>query len=899
MRLFREAWERLRSLVDREREARELAEEIRFHIERETEKNRAAGMSPREARRVAHLAFGGVDRWTEAWREARGVSFVERAARELRLAVRRLAREPSVSVPSFVTIALGVGASTAVFGLVHAILLEPLPYPDADRLVELGHVTPLAGLERVGQSPGTYALYRAGSRAFEDIAVYYENAVSVSVTDGDVPERVRVALVSPSFFRVVDVAPALGRWFTEEEGAWDPEAPSPVIISHDLWVRRYGADPGILDRTVELNQTPRDVVGVMPPHFGFPHAETDVWYAEEPEPSTGDLPRDLFRSGVGRLRADVDGAAASDELARLLAGLAASPELSAGGLRPTVVALRDRIVEDVRRPLLLLALTASFVLLVTFANVAGLFLVRAERRAREVGVSRALGAGRGDLLGRFATEGLLLSLAAGAFGASVARAGIVARFGFASTELPRLQELAFDGTTLAFAIALSLASACVISGASLFRSRRSAPGSGSAASSRAIGDRRWWLVHRGLASVQVALSLALLVGSTVMVESLVRLSRVHPGFEPEAALSFDVNPPASRYQGYEAGATLHRELRARLRGLPGVTGVEAVAWLPLTAVPGFSREHVAVFGDPAPDDAPPATLNLVTPGYFDVMGIPVLHGVAFGDLAVGPDAPPVVLSQRLARLLFGDVDPLGRRVHLPGYERFLERQPFTIAGVVGDVPGERLADGAEPMIYFPAVLEAGAPAEVTGAYPLVPGELTVVVRAATSPVDLVPRIREVVGELDPKVPVAGVGSLEDLLRAATARTRLVTLLLTIAAAASLGLGVTGVYGIVAYSVSRRTPEIGLRVALGATAKQVQSLVLGQASRIAAAGVAGGWLAAYGLTRALRGQLYEVTPTDPAAYAAATALLLAVVLLAGWLPARKAGRLDATEALRSE
>lgn len=899
MRLFGEVWERLRSLVDREREARELAEEIRFHIERETEKNRAAGMSPREARRIAHVAFGGVDRWTEAWREARGVAFIERAAREVRLAVRRFAREPSVSVPSFVTIALGVGASTAVFGLVHAVLIESLPYPDADRIVELGHTTPLAGLERVGQSPGTYAHYRAGSRSFEDVAVYYENAVSVSVTDGDTPERVRVALVSPSFFRVMDVPPALGRWFTEDEGAWDPESPSPVIISHGLWVRRYGADPGILDRTIELNQRPRDVVGVMPPRFGFPHAQTDVWYAEEPVPSTDDLPRDLFRWGLGRLRPDVDRAAARDELTRLLGGLETSPDLSASGLRPTVVSLRDRIVEDVRRPLLLLALTASFVLLVTFANVAGLFLVRAERRAREITMSLALGAGRGALFGRFMTEGLLLSLVAGAFGASVARAGMVARFGFASTELPRLHELAFDGPTATFAVALSLASACVVSGASMFRSRRLTPGGGSATASHAIGDRRWARVHRSLASVQVALSLALLVASTVMLQSLVGLWRVHPGFEPGAAFSFDVNPPASAYRGYEAGANLHRDLRAQLRALPRVTGVEAVAWLPLTAVPGFSREHVAVLGEPVPDEAPPATLNLVTPGYFDLMGIPMLHGLAFGDPAAGPDAPPVVLSQRLARLLFGETDAIGRRVHLPGYERFLDRQPFTIAGVVGDVPGERLSDGAEPMIYFPAVLEAGVPAEVTGAYPLLPGELTVVVRAAAPPLELMPRIRDVVRELDSKIPVAGVGSLEDLLSAATARTRLVTLLLTIAAAASLALGVTGVYGIVAYSVSRRTSEIGLRVALGATAKQIQSLVLGQASGIAAAGVAGGWLAAYGLTRTLHGQLYEVTPTDPVAYAAATALLLAVVLLASWLPARRAGRLDATEALRTE
>jgi predicted permease len=900
MRLLSEVLERVRSLLGRSREARELAEEIRFHVERETEKNVARGLSPAEARRAAHVAFGGVERWTEAWRDERGVAGVERAAREVRLGIRRLVREPAASVPALLTIALGVGACTAVFALVHAVLLRPLPYPGAERLVEIGHTTPAAGLERIGQSPGTYLHYRGSSRSFEDVAVYYENAVSVSVTDGDVPERVRVAMVSPSFFPVLGVEAALGRWFDEQDGSPDAETPGPVIVSHALWVRRYGADPGILRRTIELNQRPRRVVGVMPPRFGFPHPETDVWYADRPAPSTGDLPRDLFLSGVARLRPDVDARHAEEELARLLRGLEASPALLTDGLRPTVVPLRARIVEDVRRPLLLLALTATFVLLVTFANVASLFLVRAERRAREISVARAIGAGGRDLFRRFATEASLMSAAGGALGVLLARAGISARFGLSPEVLPRAHELGFDGTTAAVAAALSIACACVVTGVSLLRSQRFGPvGGPSAASSRAIGDRRWRRAHRALVSVQVALSLALLVASAVMVESLRRLARVEPGFEPGGALTFAVNPPYSRYPSYGAGAALHRELRDRLLGVPGVAGAEAVAWLPLTTVPGFSRDHVAVLGETASEDAPPATLNLVTPGYFALMGIPLIRGVAFGDVTTGAGAPPVVLSQRLAKLLFGERDPVGRQIHLPGYERFLERQPFTVAGVVGDVPGERLAAGAEPIVYFPAVLDPGAPAEVTGAYPLMPGELAVVVRAGTAPIDLVPQVRRILGELDPKLPVAGVGTLEDLVAGATARTRLVTLLLTIAAMAAIGLGVTGVYGIVAYSVSQRTAEIGVRLALGATSHAVVRSVLAQTAGITLAGLAGGVAAAYGLTRALRGQLYEVSPTEPSAYAAAAALLLAVVLLAGWLPARRAGRLDAAEALRAE
>lgn len=899
MRIFSELLARVRSLLDRDREAREFAEEIRFHIERETEKNIAAGMRRTDARRAAHVAFGGVEQWTERWREARGVGFVERSARDVRLAMRRFMREPSLAVPALLTVALGVGASTAVFALVHSILLAPLPYPEGKRLVDVGHLTPAAGLERLGLSPGTYHHYRADARAFDDLAHYYENAVGVSVTDGDAPERVRVAMVSPSFFPVLGVAPAAGRWFAPEEGLEGSE-PGPVVISHDLWVRRYGATPAIVGRSIELNQRPRTVVGVTPPGFAFPHPDTDVWYADPSIPSTGDLPRDLLLSGVARLRPGVQVAAAEAELERLLGALTASPELRSAGVRPSVTPLRALLVEDVRRPLLLLALTSGIVLLATLANVAGLFLVRAEQRARELEVAKALGAGRADLIRRFVLEGLLLAAAGGAVGAALARGGVAVRFGLPAGELPRLHELELGAAGLSFAVLLSVSVALVIMAVSLLRTRGLSSGRGALASSgRSLGGRGWRRLHRGLASLQVALSLALLVASAVMAESLLRLSRVDPGFEPAGTLSFRVNPPASRYEDYATNAALHRELHERLQALPGVTDVALVGWLPLDGTPDFARDHVEAVGEPAATDVPPAWLNLASPGYFELMGIPLLSGSAFADPATPSDAPPVVLSARLAKLLFGEQDPVGRRIHFPGYARFIDLPEYTVAGVVGDVPGESLAQAFSPSLYFPAVLDAGAPPEVTGAYLLVPREAAVVLRTDGAPADLVSMVRAVVRSLDPKLPVTEVRTLGDLVDDATARRRLITLLLAVAAAACVGLGGIGAYGIVSYAVSQRTAEIGLRLSLGATPWQVERMVLGQIRSVAVAGVAAGSILAYALTRALTSQLYEVGATEPHAYLGMATLLLTVVFLAGWLPARRAGSLDPVEALRAE
>lgn len=817
--------------------------------------------------------------------------------RELRHAGRRLVREPSITLPALVTLALGISASTAVFALVYSVLLRPLPYPEPHDIVDVGHTTSTAGLERVGQAPGTYAHYAENNRVFEAMALYAENAVSVSITDGDAPERVRIAIATPGLFDVFRTQPTLGRPFTERDLDIPADSQSAVIISHELWTRRYGADLAIIGKSIELNRRRRDVIGVMPPGFDFPHRDTDVWYPYQFEPRTGEIARDLGLSSVARLRPDVELETATDDLSQLLAALDGSPELSDGSVRPSVVPLRAQFVDDVRQPLLILAMATTFVLLVSLANVSGLILVRAERRGEEIAVFRALGARGQDLRRRFFSEGLVLAAAGGLLGSFLAWIAIRVRFGLGLDDLPRLHELDFGTTPGLFIVGLSVFVALSIGLVSLIRSSRfSHVQTESLAGNRAAGGRGWTRVHGGLAAVQIALSMGLLVGCGFMVESLARLSRIDPGFDSAGMLTFRINPSATDYLEYERAAGLHWELRNRLLALPGVTHVELSSWLPLTNTRGAASDRVQAEGEPLNRDARPAALSLVTPGYFAAMGIPLLRGVAFGIMDADADAPPVVISEGLAGQLFAERDPIGRRITLPGYGRFIDLPRFTVAGVVGDVAAETLTRDPAPILYFPALLEPGTRA--SGVYPLIPRAMAIVVKSAIAPLEHTAAVSSIVRDLDPRLPVTDNMLLVDVERAATSRMRLVTTLLSITAMASLLLGLTGVYGIVSYSSRLRTREIGVRVAVGATSAQVVRLIMAGTTRIAAVGVALGLLAAFTLTRILGSQLYGVNTSAPWHYIATGAVLVAVVMVAAWLPARRASQLNVLEALAS-
>jgi len=909
MRLVAEIRERLRALFRRGQEERELEEELRFHLEMEVEENLRRGLSAAEARRQAVLRLGGVTQVAEATRDARGTQWLDDLARDIRHGLRRLVREPGFSLPVVATVALGIGVMTAVFALVNAVLIRPLPYPDAGRLVQVGHAASGVELATTGLSHGTLAYYRDHNRAFDGIGAYVEHIYTLS--DGGAPEQVRVALSSLGLLATLGVTPQLGRLPTAEDVAIGERYA--VLISHDLWVRRYGADPGVIGRTIELDRQPNVVLGVMPPGFHFPHPETQVWAAWDtdwvlrehgPSADVGDL----YMAGVARLAPGVSVDQAQRDLDRLIRTLpdvypdVTAERLERMGLRSVVVPLKTAVVGDVRVPLLLLAATGAFLLLITWANATSLSLARAERQRMEVAVERALGATSGRLARRFLSESILIAAAGGVLGLALASVAVRLRFGFDAEQIPRLGEVGMDGAALAFAVGLTLATAVLLAAVPLAAAKRPGfEGALTGAAGRMTAGRREQAGRRLLVAAQVALALTLLVGSALMARSFWRLQRVvELGFRPEGALTFYLPIPAREYGDYHRSSRVHHEILERLRALPGVDAVEAasMASFPLTPVPAYHNDRIVALDRP-PGDSAEATYALhgfATPGYFQAMGIPLLHGRTFQRIDTSRDAHGVILSASLARALFGDEDPIGRRVRWAGTSGY---PPYTVVGVVGDVPSERLTDGPSRVMYFPNLYPPQADTITFVVHVYIPSDEMYVVRTRLDPLSLVPAIRRAIDEVDPKLVMARVSLLEDIVARSMAQARLTMLLLFVGAATALALGVIGIYGVLSYTVRRRTQELGVRIALGATPAQVIRMVVGDGARIALVGVVAGLLAAFALTRFLRSLLYQVSPADPLAFVSAAALLLGVALLASYAPARRAARIDPVQALKAE
>jgi len=889
----------------------DVDDEIRFHFEERVEELVARGLAPAAARARALEEFGDVARVrAELGATGRRILASRRraerwdaVARDTRYALRRLVRQPGFSVPAALTLALGAGAAAAIYALVHAVLLSPLPYPHADRLVAVRNVAPGLGLADGGLSDGTYLHYRRYNRVFESMGAYFDRVLSI--TDRGSPERVQAALVTPSVFAVLGARPASGRLCADGDEGADVIK---VVIGHELWARRYGGDPGAVGRAIELNRVPRQIVGVMPPDFHFPRQDTQLWFCMPVDSTRADV-RDLHQSGIARLRPGVSPERARSDLERLIPGLAgayrdATPELlRQAQLHAVVVPLRDDLLRDVRPALVLLLGASALVLLITWANAASLFLVRAERLRLEVAVARALGAATRDVARRFLCESLLLAAAGGAAGLALAWLGVETRFGFAPGQIPRLHEVRLGPAVVGFTAALSVVAGLLLGAVSLARAG-SGNGAGLASAlrsavGRATGSRRWRRTHRALVAAQLTLALALLVASAAMVQSVRRMQRAPLGFDPAGVVTFELALPTRQYLSYHSGAAFFGEVVRRLRDVPGVRSAEAALDVPLTPAPFVSEPVLAATGaaGAAPPRTPPvATGNLVTPDYFRAMRIPLRRGRTFrsGDL-VG-DARAVVVSASLARALFGTEDAVGLRLRLAKREREV---PRTVVGVVGDVPGETIAGGPARALYFPLLDDLAATPDADAPVPYYPREMVVVVRTSLPAGEVAGAARRIVDALDPRVPVARVRTLEAVVAAATARARLTALLLLVAGGAALLLGTVGVYGVVSYAVSQRTPEFGVRLALGATPGDVGLLVVRQGAAVAAAGVAAGLVVAASVMRVLRGLLFQVSPTDPATFAAMATLLFVVALVASYIPARRAAGIDPARALRAE
>ena len=807
---------------------------------------------------------------------------------DVRHAARRLRRRPSFALASVLTLALGLAAATSVFTLVHAVVLSPLPYPESERIVRVDHGAEGLGFDSgLGVTHGFYRYYEDRLRTAEVMAMYH--GLDQTLTGVGDPVRVRAVRTTPSLGSVLGIRPVVGRWFREadaEEGA----APV-VVLSHDLWRDRFGGDPGVVGQTALLEGTAREIVGVLPDDFAFPSTNVAVWTPFS-VPATG-IGGWNYQS-IARLTPGATASSMEREIVSVFDVIRRDTDdpgrvtdyLDDAGVFPRIVSLKESVMGDVRATLWILMGTVGFVLLIALANVTNLFLVRAEETHRETAVRTALGAGGARLVRGFLAETVIIAGAGGAVGLSLAAVAVRVLRSWAPVNVPRLDEVAIDpivaGTTAAAAIVTAVGLALI----PILRGRGDLSSSLKEGHGRTTGGRSRVRGRNVLVAAQVALAMVLLIGSGLLFRTFQELRSTDLGFTERTALTFQIGLPGTRYPETADATRFHATLLERLESIPGVESASAVAaCLPLTPHMCWGTVLEAE-GYPRGEGAPPAVVGArrVLGDYFGDMEIPV-RGRTFGPGDHSGAGRVAILSEEAARTYFRGDDPIGRRVTFEG-------DPHTIIGVAGNVRAKIETEEFQSLIYLP-MHPAGAsgPRSQRASY--------VLTMAGVPPTSVTSGVRQVLAEMDPAVPLADVRSLEGRIADATAPTAFVLTLIGVAAVMALLLGAVGVYAVVAYAVSRRTTEIGVRMAIGAAAGDVRGMVLRQGGVVVIAGVVIGLLAAAVLSRVMSGILYGVSPTDPLSYAAITFLMLAIGAGALYLPARRASRVDPLEALRAE
>ena len=800
---------------------------------------------------------------------------------DLRYAARSLAKSPGFALAAILTLALGIGANTAVFSLVRGVLLRALPFPRAERLVAVHEANLSKSSEPIPASPPNFLDWEAQNAVFSALGAY--TAVDVALAEIGEPEQLHATAVTPGFFSALGVAPLHGRTFTAAETV--PGRESVAVLSHALWTRRFGGDPGRIGRTVRLNGATYTAVGVMPPGFRFPESDADLWIPLAFGPEIGTQRGAHYLEVVGRLKDGATLSQARTEIEGIAARLRAQYHATNEGYGASVIPLRDDLVGPIRPTLALLLGAVGFVTLLACANVANLLLIRASRRGAEMAIRTALGAGRARLVRQLLTESLVLAAAGTAAGLVVAAAAVDAIVRYAPADVPRLGEVRIDAGVLAFTAAWTLVCAFLFGLAPALGAVRTQPmDTLRGAGADRVSGRGASRLRRLLVVGQIGITLLLLTGAGLLARSLARLSGVDPGFRAESALTFALSLPEARYPDEARVGAFTEALLARIRALPGVRETGAIFGLPLTGMSFSSSFRVA--GRPAdPANEPSAQLRVASRDYFRAAGIPLHAGRLFEPSDTRGSPLVILVSRAAARKFWPAGDALGQRVRF-GARPGVTRLEGEIVGVVGDVRDGGLALGPTPEFY--GCLEQ-APV----------GYFNVVVRTAAPPALFASLVRREVRALDPELPVTGLGTLEDVVRRSVAGRRFPMLLLLAFASLALLLSSVGIYGVTAYAVSQRTREIGIRLALGADGRRIRRLVLREGLRLALGGLAAGLAAALALTRLLAGLLFEVRPADPPTYLGTALLLLGVALAACWIPARRASRLDPSNALRSE
>lgn len=886
--MIRRLLHRLRALFRAGELERDMEREIRFHLEMEIQENMRRGLSWEEARRRGLRRFGGVEQVKEECRDIVRARRLEALWQDLRYGAMILRRNPGSTLVAVITLALAIGANTAIFSVIYGAVLRPLPYQDGDRLVVVHQSAPLAGVEDLGFSVKEIDDYRGQNRSLHDLVEYH--SMAFTLFGGAEPERIQTGVVSANFFDAMGVRPLLGRTFLagdEEEGA-----EAVLVLSYQYWQRSHRGDPGVVGKVFAMNDRPHTVVGVLPPIPQFPN-ENDVYMPTSacPTRSSERFKADRnarMMSVIGRLKPEVRVEQAQADFANIAGRLQQDyPDSYPAnrGHQATVASLQDELTREARPTLLILLGTTGLVLLIACANVGNLSLARLMQREREMAVRAALGASRGRLIRQLLTESTLLALIGGAAGIALAYLTLDLLVDFASRFTTRTAEISLDTSVLLFTLAVSLITGLAFGLMPALSSRQDLVTSLKEGASQSVAGGGRQRLRSVLVVTQIAVSFILLIAAGLMLRSLIRLQQVNPGFNPEKVLVMRVSPNWSKYTTSGQYKSFAMRLLDKVEGRPGVLSASMANNYPLNplgiANGPFTRSF-RIEGRLLKEEelTPLADFRVVSPDYLETVRVPIVEGRFFSE-ADHEEAPLVAaVNQSLARHRWGDESPIGRRVSFDS-----GRSWVTIVGVVGDVKQYGLDRAPADEIYRPIAQLGGAP--------------FLLARTAAEPLSVARQIREAVYEVDPETAIDHVHTLEEVRSESLASPRLTTVLLSLFAVLALIITTAGIAGVMALSVSRRTHELGIRLALGATKRGVLGMVLRQGMALVLIGLALGSAGAFMLTRLMSTLLFGVEPTDPLTYLAVSLTLAGAAAAACLMPARRVTTINPIQALRTE
>jgi predicted permease len=880
---------RLRALFRRREMDAEVDEELRDHLEREAEKYRSAGFAPNEAIRRARVALGGSEQVKQQSRDSRGTKFVEDLLQDLSYAMRSFAKTPGLTALIVVSLAIGIGANTAIFSVTSTLLLKPLPYPDPDRLAILWLRSPGIGIPQDWPSPGQYDDIITQNHVFEDTALALGD--NLTLTERSKAIKVDVIHATSALLPMLGAKPMLGRVFLPEENL--PGKPETVVLTYGFWQREFASDPNIVGRAITLDGHPHTVVGVLSPGFRLNHEViSTVAGIEKPElfmppPDEARKPNNYGSENyniLARLKPGVTMEQAQSDIDVIAARLRQEKHRDRS-FTISVVPLMEQVVGNIRTAMLILFGAVALVLLIACTNVANLLLSRAAVRQREIAIRAALGAGRVRVMRQLLTESILLSLMGGIAGLAVASLSIFIARRMHPGNIPRLEELGMDFRVLSFTLVISIFTGVIFGLAPALRASRvdltanlKAGGKGSLSGGLSIRHDK---LRGALVIAELAISLPLLVGAGLLVRSFVRLANVPPGFNSQYVVSMDVGAHGPQFKDPTTRVQFYQELAERTRHLPGVTATGAISALPLTSAIGWGGMHIEGYVPPPNEPELQVDVRATTPPYFSAMQIPLIRGRMFSETDTDKMPPVAIIDQKMADRFWPHGDAIGKRI------RRSDDSPWTtIAGVVGVVKEYGLDIDSRMVVYYPH-------AQIRN------GTMYVVARTTSDPASTIAAMIHLVNAINPDVPLYDIATMEQRVQDSMARQRFAMTMLGGFAGFAMILAAIGIYGVMSFLVTQGTADIAIRIALGARRASILSLVFRQGMGLALMGIIAGLIGALGLTRLMSSLLFGVKPTDPFTFFSVLALLVIVALSACLFPAGRAMRIDPMIALRAE